>query len=406
MTFTRTTAVTAAVLTVAAVTAAVLPPAPQAVAGAPPVARACVRSDPAGDARAREVLDIARQVKDELDLNSVVLRVTVDGRELVTGALGESMTGVPAEPDMHVRAGSVAFPFLGIVLLQLAEEGRVGLDEPVSRWLPGLPRADEITLRMLGDSTSGLADYVTDPGFLAAIYADPFRHWDADELVAISTSHPFWYRPGSNWSYSHANFVLLGAALEKITGTRLDHLLRERVTGPLGLDQTVNNYTPDIPTPVLHAFTASRGTYEESTFWNPSWTTAPGAVLVTDICDLARSVEAVGTGELLSPEAFRTQLDPGTVGLPGPGPDCPETVCLPQTAARHFGLGVIVSDGWILSNPSFYGYAAIEAYLPVERLAVAVTTTKGCASPDRNTAQDVAGRIVDRLAPDHPLTLG
>ncbi|MER7701462.1 serine hydrolase domain-containing protein [Kitasatospora sp. NPDC097605] len=407
MTFSRTKALAAAVLTVATLTAVALPAGPPAAAEGlaeiPPSSPACVRSDPAADPRAREVLDIARQVQRELDLNAVLLRVSVDGNEIVTGALGESMTGVAAEPAMHFRAGSMAFPFFGIVLLQLAEEGRIGLDDPIAPWLPDVPHADEITLRMLGDTTSGLADYVTDQGFLDALTADPFRQWTPEELVGISTSHPFWYRPGTNWSYSHANFVLLGAALEKITGTRLDHLLEQRIFEPLGLRRTVNRFTPDLPAPVLHAFTTGRGRYEESTFWNPSWTTAPGAVLATDICDFGRSIEAVGTGALLSPESFRTQLNPGTVGLPGPADGCPEDVCLLQTEARHFGLGVIVSDGWILSNPSFSGYAAIEAYQPDTRLAVAVSTTTGCASPDGNTAQEVAARIVERLAPDHPL---
>ncbi len=407
MTFSRTRALAAAVLTAATLTSVALPAGPPAAARAllktPTPSHACVRSDPDADPRAREVLDIARQVQEELDLKSVLLRVTVDGHEVVTGALGESMTGVPAEPAMHFRAGSVAFPFLGIILLQLAEEGRIGLDDPVAPWLPDLPRAHEITLRMLGDTTSGLADYVTDQAFLDELAAEPFRHWTPEELVGFSTSQNFWYDPGTNWSYSHANFVLLGAALERITGTRLDHLLEQRIFEPLGMRQTVNNFTPDIPTPVLHAFTASRGTYEESTFWNPSWTTAPGAVLTSDVCDLTRSIEAVGTGALLSPESFRTQLNPGTVGLPGPVHGCPQDVCLPQTEAQHFGLGVIVDKGWVLSNPSFSGYAAIEAYQPDERLAIAVSTTRGCAAPDRNTAQDIARRIADRLAPNHPL---
>ncbi|KJY25322.1 serine hydrolase domain-containing protein [Streptomyces sp. NRRL S-495] len=410
MTFSRSRVLAAAVLAAATLTSVALPAGPPAAARAvaknPSPAHACVRSDPDADPRAREVLDIARQVQQELDLKSVILRVTVDGHELVTGALGESMTGVPAEPAMHFRAGSVAFPFLGIVLLQLAEEGRIGLDDPVAPWLPDLPQADRITLRMLGDTTSGLADYVTDKGFLDELAAEPFRHWTPEELVAISTGQNFWYEPGTNWSYSHANFVLLGEALERITGTRLDHLLEQRIFGPLGLRQTVNSFTPDIPTPVQHAFTASRGTYEESTFWNPSWTTAPGAVLVSDICDLTRSVEAVGTGALLSPESFRTQLNPGTVGLPGPVHGCPQDVCLPQTEAQHFGLGVIVDRGWILSNPSFSGYAAVEAYQPDEHLAIAVSTTRNCAAPDRNTAQDVAARIAALLAPDHPLKVG
>ncbi|WP_345709041.1 serine hydrolase domain-containing protein [Kitasatospora paranensis] len=208
--------------------------------------------------QARRVLETVRQAQRDLDLKSVEFKVTVDGKELITDALGESMTDVPAEPDMQFRAGSVGIAYMGTVLLQLVQEGRVGLDDKISRWLPDAPHADEITLRMLGSSTSGLHDYVTDPVFLAELEAHPFKQWTPEEVVGISASHPLWYRPGTNWSYSHANFQLLGAALEKITGTRLDRLLQERVMDPLGLRHTSNSFTPEIPDPVLHAFTSER----------------------------------------------------------------------------------------------------------------------------------------------------
>ncbi|MQS16963.1 beta-lactamase family protein [Streptomyces kaniharaensis] len=364
--------------------------------------RGCHATAPHDDS-GREALRIAEQAKEELDLNSVLLRVTEDGRDLVTAAVGESMTGVPADPAMHFRAGSVAIAYLGTTLLQLVDEGEVGLDDPVGRWLPELPHAGEITLRMLASSDSGLVDYVRDPDFVAALEADPFRQWTAEELVGISTSQPLWYEPGTNWNYSHANFVILGAALEKITGTRLDHLLEERIMGPLGLHQTRNGFTPDIPAPVLHAFTSERGTYEESTFWNPSWTTAPGAVLTTDICDLATSAVGIGSGRLLSPQSRQELLDPGTVGLGGPTDTCPATVCQLNTEARHYGMGVVVSNDWVVQNPSFFGYAAVQAYLRSNGLAIAVSTTKGRNTPDGNTAQIITNRIAAALAPDHPL---
>lgn len=353
---------------------------------------------------AKQILDIAKAAQKELDLNAVVLRVTRDGREIVTGALGESMTGVPATADMHFRAGSVAIVYMGIAMLQLVEDGKADLDDPISRWLPDAPHADAITLRMLGASTSGLRDYVPDPKFLAALYADPFRQWTPDELVGISAAHPLLYEPGTSWSYSHANFVLLGQALEKISGMPLAKVMEQQITGPAGLDNTRNSFTPQIEEPVLHSFDAERGKYEESTYWNPSWTTAPGAVLNTHICDLARSAEVVGTGELLSPQSFKVQLDPGTVGLGGNTPGCAPKDCFRQLPARHFGYGVIVQNGWIQSNPSFAGYAAIQAYLPSERLAIAVSTTVGPKSPENNTAQTIAGRIAAVLAPENSLT--
>lgn len=156
---------------------------------------------------------------------------------------------------------------------------------------------------------------------------------------------------------------------------------------------------------MLHAFTSERGKYEESTYGNPSWTTAPGAVLTTDICDLARSARAIGAGELLSRHAYRTQLNPGTVGLGGPTKTCPATVCRKNTAAGHFGFGVLVMNGWIFQNPSFSGYAAIQAYLPGKRLSIAVHDG-GPEDPAGNTAQTVAARIAQALAPGHPLTAG
>lgn len=112
---------------------------------------------------------------------------------------------------------------------------------------------------------------------------------------------------------------------------------------------------------------------------------------------------AIGSGELLSAQAFRTQLNPGTVGLGGPTATCPATVCIANTEATHYGLGILVLHGWVVQNPSFSGYAAIQAYLPDRHLAIAVATTKGCATPDGNTAQTIAERISELLAPEQPL---
>ncbi|MEU4169288.1 serine hydrolase domain-containing protein [Streptomyces sp. NPDC026665] len=365
--------------------------------------RPCTGSRIPDRGRAQDVLRVAEQARKEMDLKSVTLRVTLDGREIVTTALGESMTGVPADPAMHFRNGNVAISYMGTALLRLVDQGKVDLDDPVARWLPGLADGRRITLRMLGASTTGLVDYVTAPGFGEAVYANPFRQWTAKELVAISTSLPRWYAPGTNWNYSHANFVLLGAALEKITGTRLDVLLQREVLDPLGLHETRNSFTPDIPSPVLHAFTSDRGTYEESSFWNPSWTTAPGAVETTDICDLARSASGVGSGELLSSSAYRELLNPGTVGLGTPTAKCPATVCIAQTEATHYGMGVLVLGDWVSQHPLFFGYSASMAYLPSQRLAIAVSTTQGPDTPAGHTAHTITQRIAAALAPGHPI---
>lgn len=399
----------AALLAAAALSAAFVPAAPASATATAAALHAaghgggCVASPAPTGGPALKILDIAAKAKQQYGLNSVILKVTEGRRDLLTAALGQSMTGVPADTRMHFRTGSVGIAYLGIILLQLAEEGVVNVDDPLSRWLPQVPHSDQITLRMLGDSTSGLHDYVSDPVFVSELEARPFTYWTEPELLAFPFSHTLWYTPGTNWSYSHANFVLLGEALAKITGKPLGELLRERILEPLHLGNTFINAGPSIPDPV-HAFTSERGTYEESTYWNPSWTTAHGAILTQDICDLAVSARAVGSGELLSPASYRFELNPGTVGLGNPAA-CPPGVCRLNTEAAHYGLGVQVINGWIVQNPSFFGYFAIQAYLPSQHLSIAVDTTDGpAATPGTNYAQTIAASIAAYLAPGHPLT--
>ncbi|MFJ8660160.1 hypothetical protein [Streptomyces sp. NPDC093795] len=121
----------------------------------------------------------------------------------------------------------------------------------------------------------------------------------------------------------------------------------------------------------------------------------------TDIHTLATrwfpsaGVRAIPAAPPLVPHAAR----PGTVGLGGATAKCPASICLKQTEAAHFGLGVLVINGWVLQNPSFSGYAAIQAYLPSKRLALAVSTTKTSTTPDGNTAEVVARRIAAARRP-------
>jgi hypothetical protein len=114
---------------------------------------------------------------------------------------------------------------------------------------------------------------------------------------------------------------------------------------PLGMRGTQSHQTAVIPEPVLHAYTKERGTYEESTFWNPSWTLAKGSVMITDIYDLATSARAIGKGELVSEKSHKEQVAPSLVGLGGPTKKCPENVCLKQTSSFHYGICTFIVGG-------------------------------------------------------------
>ena len=365
-------------------------------------------------AQAEAVLKIVRDTMAGEHLKSAIVRVTIDGKEVVTAALGESMTGVPATTDMHFRNGAVAISYVAALLLKLVDDGKVSLDDTLSKWLPGVPHADQVTLRELARMTSGYVDYViNNDAFAAAAYANPFRQWTPQELLAFALDKPLEYQPGTNWNYAHTNYVLLGLALEKATGESMPKLLSDNVLGPLGLKNTANSFTPEIPAPVLHAFSSERREalkippaapfYEESTYWNPSWTITNGAIQTTDIYDMEATARGIGSGQLLSPESYRLMTSTDLRGKTRAQPGC--TTCAPMSDLYTYGYGLVISGDWLLQNPLFSGYAAVEAYLPSRKIAIAaaVTYDEGAFDDQGNYANigdTLFRRIAAELAPD------
>lgn len=371
-----------------------------------PSATASCSPGVAGEA-GRTVKQIVRQFRAEGDAKAAIVRVTEHGRNVATLARGSSMTGVPARVDMRFRSGAVAIAHLATALLLLVEDGRAKLDDSVRRWVHDKRIDRRITLRMLANSTSGIPDYVPMADFDAEQTAHPFRHFSEARLLGYAFSHSDWYAPGTNWSYSHANFVLLGRALSAISGMPLKKLLRKRVFRPAGLTATTSHTTATIPGDALHAYSKDRGVYEDSTYWDPSWTLAHGAIETTDICDLATSARAVGRGDLLTKKSYRAMVAPKLVGLGGPTADCPVGVCRKQVATGYYGLGVVVLGGWILQNPSLSGYGSVHAYLPAKDLSIAViATTSSKASPGVQVGFELFTRIARALAPDNPPQVG
>ena len=369
--------------------------------------------------RAEAIVELAREAMTEHDLKAVIVRVTIDGEEVITEALGESMAGVPAMEDMHFRNGAVAISYMSTLLLQLVDQKVVSLDDKLSGWLPNLPDAERVTLRMLANMTAGYPDYVQNAQFVKAFYADPFRQWTPQEKIAIGLSTPRLFEPGTNWDYAHTNYVILGLALEKITGKPLATLLQENILGPLNLKNTQSFQTALIPEPVLHAFSSERREalgitpathfYEESTYWNPSWTLARGAIQTTNIYDMTATAVAVGEGTLLSPKSHQAQVGPDLLGFGSPLEGCP--ACHTLDNVYNYGLGVVLSGSWILQNPLFGGYGAVEAYLPSKKIAIAVVTTYGEGSFDEkgnyeNASQAIFKAIGAYLAPEDPPLIG
>jgi CubicO group peptidase (beta-lactamase class C family) len=128
-------------------------------------------------AQAAAIAKIVQNAMKTDHLKAVVIKVTKGGNPVTTQAFGDSMDGVPATTAMHFRNGAVAFEYVATLLMELVDEHKVTLNDTIQRWMPTLPEAGQVTLKMLANQTTGYPDFETDPAWLAAFNADPFHVW-------------------------------------------------------------------------------------------------------------------------------------------------------------------------------------------------------------------------------------
>lgn len=346
-------------------------------------------------AAAKHLQALVKQAKAELGLKAAIVRVDTGSQPLAEFAVGNSMTGIPARPDMYFRIGSMAIPDMITVLLQLQDEGRLSLDDKLSEYRPALPNADRITLRMLATNTSGYLDWIQgNMPFVEALIENPFRFWTPTELLQIAFARGQACEPGICFHYAHTNLSVLSQVIAEVTGNSVEQEIRERVLEPLGLRHTQISRKAAYPGPALHSYTTIRGPYEDATFWSPSWTIGAGQVMSATIGDVARAATAIGSGELVSPAAARETVANTSAGLPGTSPE------------YHYGLGTLVTNGWTVQPPMLNGYTGIMAYLPKRKLSVAiVTTTLPSADAEQYFATLLFERIGAYLAPGDPVNL-
>lgn len=225
--------------------------------------------------------------------------------------------------DSRVRVGSVTKSFVATVVLQLVAEGRLRLDDPVSRWLPGsVPGGDRITVRELLGHTSGLHDYQEtlpmppSADFLAVVS----RTWTPAELVDRAVTQPTTSAPGAAYHYSSTGYVLLGEIIEAVTGRPYATEIEHRIIRPLGLNATsVPGTSSTIPGPHPHGYVpiASDGATRlvDLTRMNPSVMGASGEIISTPR-DLDVFFAALLRGHLLPPRLLAEMLAPSVPGGP------------------------------------------------------------------------------------------
>lgn len=193
----------------------------------------------------QHLMDQMKAATDSIIENSEVpgiVALVVDKKRginwLYTAGVSNKETNAPMDGDHTFRIASNSKTFTVTVLLQLVGEGKVSLNDNVTKYFPEYTAAADITLTMLANMTSGLFDYFDDERWSTAFINTPSRVWTAAEMVEMSLSHPLVFIPGTEYRYTNTNTLLLGMIIEKVTGNPLETEIKNRIVTPLNLKNT------------------------------------------------------------------------------------------------------------------------------------------------------------------------
>ncbi|MET9680087.1 serine hydrolase domain-containing protein [Streptomyces coeruleorubidus] len=326
------------------------------------------------------------EVREEAGIPGVVVGLWMPGKGSYVRATGvaDTVTREPMALDSYVRIGSETKTFTVTALLELVDEGRIGLDDPIAEYVKGVPDGHRITLRQLAGMRSGLFPYTADADFTHDLLSDPERYFSPREVLPYGFRHPNTFGPGQDFQYSNSNLVLLGLVIEKVTGRKLADVIHERVLRPAGLHHTLFPQNDEFPEPHPRGYTDQTlsGEVEDVTNWNPSWAWAAGA-MISNLHDLRRWAKVVATGELLSPETQAQRLRTLPTGYPG----------------TTYGLGILETNGWIGHNGSIPGYETVTVYLPSQKATLVIMLNTDVMSGGQEPSTLLARAITAVVTP-------
>ncbi len=315
-----------------------------------------------------------------------------------TVKLGEN--NAPNVSD-HYRIGSNTKPMTATIVLQLVQEGKLALQDPISKYRPDVPNGQNITIAQLLSMRSGLPSYTEDPAFLRTIDQDKQRVWQPEDLLKLAYTQPALFAPGTSWHYSNTNYILLGLVMEQLTGKTVPQLFQERLFSSLGMRGSVMPAVGDasIAEPYAHGYhfgtaeetggpspalppaqqqSATAGTLQphDWTGNNPSWGwTAGSAISTAD--DLAVFVGALVDGGLL--EAPLQQQRLASVEPPDPA-----------NPSFGYGYGLMRFSTYYGHNGQLPGYNSWMVRDPKTRTSLIILTSL-TSTPDGKAPADVLG---------------
>ena len=344
-------------------------------------------SEPTSSDRPAFADQLAPSIEQALQDNAIPGAVVLiekggEGRWVDTFGTARFGADVPLDPEAYFRVGSNTKTMTATVILQLVQEEKVGLDDPVAAYIEGVPNGDSITIEQLLAMRSGLPNYTYDPEFVS----NPQKAWRPEELLALAFAQPVNFAPGAQFEYSNTNYILLGLIIEQVTEMPAPQAFRERIFEPSGLTHTslpaLDDNTIPGPHPQGYMFLTEAATLDEIeltpdeqaaafdgtlaptdvTDWNPSPGWTAGSAIST-AGDMAAYTRQLVTGGLLDAATQQLRLD-SIQAVDPTNPDGP-----------GYGLGLArIPPNLIGHDGQIPGFVTLAAYDPDIDLLVVIVT--------------------------------
>ncbi len=324
-----------------------------------------------------KVDDLARKTLSETGVPSASIAIVQDGALTYVHAYGDGSIEPhkAAAPAMRYSIGSISKQFTAAAILLLAEDGKLSLDDPVSRFVPNLTRGNEVTIRELLSHTSGYQDYWPQDYVMPSM----LQPVTADKILDQWARKPLDFDPGTDWQYSNTNFVIAGLIVEKASGKPLLRFLSDRIFSPLGMKSVINIDQDRLTeTDATGYMRYATGPLRPSPKEGKGWLFAAGE-LAMPAEDLAKWDISMINQSLLKPASYAAMER--------------ETV-LKNGLGTHYGLGVGVrrelANRAIEHGGEVSGFTAQNLVFPDKKIAVVVLTNEDAVSASGDLATKIA----------------
>jgi D-alanyl-D-alanine carboxypeptidase len=309
---------------------------------------------------------VAQAEMQQQGIPGMTVALAKNGTVLYTQGYGVSdrMTGQAAQPNLIFEIGSITKQFTASLIMKLQEQGKLHVDDSIAIYLPKYNFPPAITLRMMLNHTSGLADFTNFPQI-----GDWVRNGvsEATVLTAVSQA-PLLFQPGTQYSYSNSNFFALGTIIEELTGQSYEATLDQYIFQPLGLANTYYILPP--PSQSASGYQNSPAGLIPAIIWDRSAAFAAGA-LSTNVYDLINWDNALTHGKIVSPGSFQAMIASDGFKTPDGG-------------TYGFGLEISTVNGRqvVWHNGQIGGFTAENALFLDTGFAVVVLTNDQDADTD------------------------